>query len=178
MLRHLSFFYFTIPNYRHDICMNKHLRTIIHGLDSSKSRKAARMSRIFNLIYIVLLVVAAPWLIYRSWKTGKYRDGWGEKFLGRCPERVGRGECIWFHAVSVGEVRLLQPLVAELQRRRPDWDIVISSTTETGLAQARQLFPELLTFFALWISVGPRVGQSQGSGRQHWLWLSWSCGPT
>ena len=106
------------------------------------------MSRIFNLIYIVLLVVAAPWLIYRSWKTGKYRDGWGEKFLGRCPERVGRGECIWFHAVSVGEVRLLQPLVAELQRRRPDWDIVISSTTETGLAQARQLFPELLTFFA------------------------------
>ena len=86
------------------------------------------MSRIFNLIYIVLLFFAAPWLIYKSWKTGKYREGWSEKFLGRCPERVGRGACIWFHAVSVGEVRLLQPLVAELQRRRPDWDIVISST--------------------------------------------------
>jgi len=106
------------------------------------------MSRIFNLIYIILLFFAAPWLIYKSWKTGKYREGWSEKFLGRCPERVGRGACIWFHAVSVGEVRLLQPLVAELQRRRPDWDIVISSTTETGLAQARQLFPEMLTFYA------------------------------
>lgn len=106
------------------------------------------MSRIFNLIYIALLFVAAPWLVYRSWKTGKYREGWSEKFLGKCPERVGRGPCIWFHAVSVGEVRLLKPLIAELERRRPDWDVVVSTTTETGLSQARQLYPDLLTFYA------------------------------
>lgn len=106
------------------------------------------MSRFLNVIYIVALVFASPLLLYKSWKRGKYREGWSQKFLGRCPERVGRGPCVWFHAVSMGEVRLLKPLVAELERRRPDWDIVISTTTETGLNQARQLFPELLTFYA------------------------------
>lgn len=106
------------------------------------------MSRFLNVIYIVVLVLASPMLLYKSWKRGKYREGWSQKFLGLCPERVGRGPCVWFHAVSMGEVRLLKPLVAELERRRPDWDIVISTTTETGLNQARQLFPELLTFYA------------------------------
>jgi 3-deoxy-D-manno-octulosonic-acid transferase len=106
------------------------------------------MSRILNLVYITLLIVLSPLLVYKSWKTGKYREGWSEKFFGLCPERVGRGPCLWLHAVSVGEVRLLKPLVNEVQKRRPDWDIVISSTTETGLSQARQLFPDLLTFYA------------------------------
>jgi 3-deoxy-D-manno-octulosonic-acid transferase len=106
------------------------------------------MSRLLNLIYLTLLAVLAPLILYRSLRTGKYREGWAEKFLGRCPERVGRGPCIWFHAVSVGEVRLLKPLIAEIEKRRPDWDIVISSTTDTGLSQARQLYPELLTFYA------------------------------
>lgn len=106
------------------------------------------MSRFLNVIYVIALIVASPLLLYKSWKRGKYREGWSQKFLGRCPERVGRGPCVWFHAVSMGEVRLLRPLVAELERRRPDWDIVISTTTETGLSQARQLFPERLTFYA------------------------------
>lgn len=106
------------------------------------------MSRFLNVIYIIALSLASPWLIYKSWQKRKYREGWRQKFLGRCPERVGRGPCVWFHAVSMGEVRLLQPLIAELERRRPDWDVVISTTTETGLSQARTLFPELLTFYA------------------------------
>jgi 3-deoxy-D-manno-octulosonic-acid transferase len=55
---------------------------------------------------------------------------------------------VWFHAVSVGEVLLLRPLVAEMQRRRPRWDIVISTTTQTGHAVARRTFPDLVTFFA------------------------------
>lgn len=106
------------------------------------------MSRLLNLLYLTLLALLSPLILYRSLRTGKYREGWAEKFLGRCPERVGRGPCIWFHAVSVGEVRLLKPLIAEIQKRRPDWDIVISSTTETGLSQARQLYPDFLTFYA------------------------------
>jgi 3-deoxy-D-manno-octulosonic-acid transferase len=43
---------------------------------------------------------------------------------------------------------LLRPLVASLARRRPDWDVVISTTTTTGLAVARRTFPDLVTFYA------------------------------
>jgi 3-deoxy-D-manno-octulosonic-acid transferase len=101
-----------------------------------------------DAVYLALLVLLSPWLAYRSWATGRYRDGWPEKFLGRAPRRIGGRPCVWFHAVSVGEVLLLRPLVADLARRRPGWDVVISTTTGTGLAVARRTFPDLITFYA------------------------------
>lgn len=106
------------------------------------------MPYLLDLVYLLLLVLASPWLIYRAWRTGRYRDGWGEKVLGRAPRRISDRPCIWFHAVSVGEVLLLRPLVATLARRRPGWEIVVSTTTVTGLAIARRTFPELVTFYA------------------------------
>ncbi len=36
----------------------------------------------------------------------------------------------------------------ELARRRPGWEAVISTTTRTGLATARQSYPDLVTFYA------------------------------
>ncbi|MBX6316514.1 MAG: 3-deoxy-D-manno-octulosonic acid transferase, partial [Isosphaeraceae bacterium] len=101
-----------------------------------------------NLVYLALLVACSPVLLYKSWKTGKYRQGWREKLLGRVPRRIGDRPCIWFHAVSVGEVLLLRPIVAELLRRRPNWEVVISTTTITGLGVARRTFPDLVTFYA------------------------------
>ena len=62
--------------------------------------------------------------------------------------RIGDQPCLWFHAVSVGEVLLLRPLVCEMARRRPNWEVVISTTTTTGLAVARRTFPDLVTFYA------------------------------
>src|SRR5262249_48694089 len=101
-----------------------------------------------DLLYAALLVVFAPLLSYRAWHDGKYRQGWAQKLFGRAPRRLGNRPCLWLHAVSVGEVLLLRPIIAEFQRRRPDWDVVISSTTATGLAQAREKYPELVTFYA------------------------------
>ena len=49
----------------------------------------------------------------------------------------------WFHAVSVGEVNLLGTLVPAFRKRHPDWLVVVSSTTDTGLAEARQRFADL-----------------------------------
>lgn len=106
------------------------------------------MPYVLDAVYLALLVVLSPWLAYRSWTTGRYRDGWPEKFLGRAPRRISSRPCVWFHAVSVGEVLLLRPLVNDLARRRPGWEVVISTTTSTGLAVARRTFPDLITFYA------------------------------
>jgi 3-deoxy-D-manno-octulosonic-acid transferase len=51
------------------------------------------------------------------------------------------------HAVSVGEVNLLAPLVEELARRRPQWECVVSTTTATGYALAKTRFPSLTVFY-------------------------------
>ena len=101
-----------------------------------------------NLIYIALLLLLAPVLAYRTIRSGKYREGLWEKFRGDAPLRIGAQPCLWFHAVSVGEILLLRPLVCEMGRRRPNWQVVISTTTTTGLAVARRTFPDLITFYA------------------------------
>lgn len=101
------------------------------------------MPLILNFVYVVVLLLASPILLYRRFVHGKYRDGFTEKFLGRLPfpEETGRPR-IWFHAVSVGEVLQLVTVVRELLARRADVDIVITTTTSTGLAVAKEKFPE------------------------------------
>src|SRR6185436_20437 len=52
------------------------------------------------------------------------------------------------HAVSVGETIAARPVVDEILRQRPETSIVFTTTTITGQAQARRLFPEAtVTYF-------------------------------
>jgi 3-deoxy-D-manno-octulosonic-acid transferase len=95
------------------------------------------MSVALDLFYVVAMVLASPWLVYRVTAT----RGWGLA-LGRFGvglESQGR-ECIWLHGSSVGEVSLLRPLVALLERET-DLELVISSYTPTGVAAARAAYP-------------------------------------
>lgn len=45
---------------------------------------------------------------------------------------------IWVHAVSLGEVVAVTPLVKELQRRHPEYRLVVSTVTETGREAVEQ----------------------------------------
>jgi 3-deoxy-D-manno-octulosonic-acid transferase len=99
---------------------------------------------LLDLVYLFALAFLSPWLAWRALRTGRYRNERAAKFLGRV--RVGnpqRKRVAWFHAVSVGEVNLLGTLVPEFRKRHPDWRVVVSSTTDTGLAEARKRFPDL-----------------------------------
>ncbi len=105
------------------------------------------MAYLLNCIYLVVLLLAAPWLLYKAVRTGKYRGGFAEKFLGRVPTRSGNQPCVWFHAVSVGEVTLVAPLVAQIRRSHPDWQCVVSSTSLTGLTLAKKKFADCTVFY-------------------------------
>jgi 3-deoxy-D-manno-octulosonic-acid transferase len=105
------------------------------------------MPYLLNVIYAALLLLAAPWLAWQTARTGKYRDGWPAKLFGQVPLRKSDSRCVWIHAVSLGEVSLIGSLVAELRRRHPDWDIVISTTTLTGHALARTRYADLPVFY-------------------------------
>jgi 3-deoxy-D-manno-octulosonic-acid transferase len=102
---------------------------------------------LLNLAYLALLALAAPLLVFRAVAKGKYRDGWGAKFLGLAPRREDDAFCVWLHAVSVGEVNLLKPLVERIARMRPDWQVVISTTTRTGYALAKQKYDRHTVFY-------------------------------
>ena len=99
---------------------------------------------LLDLVYLAVLVVLSPWLVWRAVATGRYRRGLSAKLLGRVTvPNPGRRPVAWFHAVSVGEVHLLATLVPAFRKRHPDWLAVVSSTTDTGLAEARSRFPDL-----------------------------------
>jgi 3-deoxy-D-manno-octulosonic-acid transferase len=101
----------------------------------------------YNLAYLALVAALSPLLVYRAIAHGKYRRGWGQKLLGLAPQRAGDEPCVWFHAVSVGEVNLLAPLLAEIAQRRPNWRCVLSTTTATGFATAQKKYPVLTIFY-------------------------------
>ncbi|HVX59383.1 MAG TPA: 3-deoxy-D-manno-octulosonic acid transferase, partial [Pirellulales bacterium] len=105
------------------------------------------MSYLLNLVYLSLLAIAWPWLAYKALRQGKYREGFAAKFLGRVPRRQGQRPCLWLHAVSVGEVNLLAPLLAEIAGRRPEWECAISTTTMTGYALARKKYASHCVFY-------------------------------
>jgi 3-deoxy-D-manno-octulosonic-acid transferase len=105
------------------------------------------MAWLLNLTYLLLLAIASPWLAWQAWRTGKYRAGWGAKFLGHAPERAGDAPCLWLHAVSVGEVNLLAPLIERWERLHPDWEIVVSTTTRTGFELASKRYAPRTVFY-------------------------------
>ena len=106
------------------------------------------MSLLLNLIYLSAMVLLSPWLVWRVVVQKKNRHGFGQKFFGRVPQRVGDGQCLWFHAVSVGEVKLLKPVIDGILARSPETEIVVSSTTQTGRTLAAELYPDQLTFYS------------------------------
>ena len=73
------------------------------------------MSWLRNAIYLCFLFLAIPWLVWRAARQGKNRRGWLQKLFGWVPRRGSDSNCIWMHAVSVGEVNLLAPILKELQ---------------------------------------------------------------
>jgi 3-deoxy-D-manno-octulosonic-acid transferase len=106
------------------------------------------MAWIFNVAYLALLAFISPWLLYCAIRKGKYRQGWSKRLLGRVPRRTSNRPCVWLHAVSVGEVNLLDPLLSRIEREYPGWDVVISSTTATGYALAQKRFAPRTVFYA------------------------------
>ncbi|MFG0332760.1 MAG: 3-deoxy-D-manno-octulosonic acid transferase [Maioricimonas sp. JB049] len=102
---------------------------------------------LLNLLYLLAAVVASPLILYRIVVQGKNRDGWGEKLFGQVPQRTSGAPCVWFHAVSVGEVLLLQTIVRQLREERPDLECWISTTTSTGRAVAREKYPDATVFY-------------------------------
>ena len=98
------------------------------------------MTRIlYNLLFPLAFLVILPRYLVRMVRRGGYRLDFGQRFARYAPElrsRFDRGEWIWVHAVSVGELLIALKLLDELHRRHPAWRFAVSSTTSTAHALA------------------------------------------
>ncbi|HET6168955.1 MAG TPA: 3-deoxy-D-manno-octulosonic acid transferase, partial [Terracidiphilus sp.] len=104
----------------------------------------------YNLALLTALAAGSPWWLWRMATTDKYREGLKQR-LGAIPawlkSRASERPVIWLHAVSVGEVLAVSRLVDELDRLFPEHELLVSTTTRTGQALARQRFGENRVFY-------------------------------
>jgi 3-deoxy-D-manno-octulosonic-acid transferase len=116
------------------------------------------MMWLYSALLMAAVVVSSPWWLTRMLTTERYREGLGER-LGRVPQRLREAvgpyaeqrKVLWVHAVSVGEVLAASRLVVELEnalrRRGERWRVVVSTTTRTGQALAKERFGAERVFY-------------------------------
>ena len=108
------------------------------------------MYALYSAILAAVFIIGLPWWLLQMFRSGKYRAGLGERF-GRVPERIVAHHTykpvIWIHAVSVGEIIAVGGLINEIRERFRGYRIVISTTTLSGQALAREKFGEENVFY-------------------------------
>src|SRR5216684_2548363 len=105
--------------------------------------------RLVYFIYSFLMGLAAlllvPYWLAQGLQHGKYLSNLGERLgfsfpaLAKLPAK--RPGAIWIHAVSVGEALSSITLARRLKEAYPDRPLIISTTTQTGQALARERIP-------------------------------------
>lgn len=106
------------------------------------------MHYLLNLLYLLAILCVSPFVLYRAIRHGRYRRGFLSKVLGRIDLNDKSLATIWIHAVSVGEVQLVRPLVQRFAKDFPQYRVAISTSTDSGYDIARELYSEHFVFFA------------------------------
>ncbi len=96
----------------------------------------------YDLVWILATCLGLPWLLWKSLRV--------PGFANMVCERLGRGLSrippptrprVLVHGVSVGEVKAAVSLVRAIEAAHPAFEVVLSTTTDTGYAVARKLCP-------------------------------------
>jgi len=100
---------------------------------------------VYSLLMGIVALLLTPYWIVQGLRHGKYFPNLGQRLgfsfptLTKLPEN--RPGSIWIHAVSVGEALSGVTLARRLKRAHPDRPLLISTTTLTGQALARERMP-------------------------------------
>lgn len=92
-------------------------------------------------LYSGLLYLAIPFILLRTlWRSRRQPD-----YRKRLAERFGfysfqLNQCIWVHAVSVGEVMAAIPLIKALKEHYPHFSLLVTTMTPTGSARVQAAF--------------------------------------
>jgi 3-deoxy-D-manno-octulosonic-acid transferase len=103
------------------------------------------MRLLYTCLYTLGFVLLSPAFLYKMWKRGKYQENFLQRFGRYAPElrqklATKTGPRTWIQAVSVGEVNLALLLISRLES-----EIVLTTTTSTGYALAKERLPAHVT---------------------------------
>ncbi len=104
------------------------------------------MRILYNLLFPLGFLLFLPGLLWKLWRRGGEKRSFAERFAliaaaKRRRLRDGWRGATWIHAVSVGETVLALQFIRRWQERDPGRRFVLSTTTTTGQALARERAP-------------------------------------
>lgn len=105
------------------------------------------MIYLYRFLFIPVFLLVTPYYVWRMLKRGGYRRGFQYRFgLGSfLPNKKPGVRRIWLHAVSVGEMRAIGPLLKQLAAlRNPQVEVVLSTTTSTAYTLAKQKYRSMV----------------------------------
>jgi len=108
-------------------------------------------SLLYDLALLLLFLCSAPKWIWQRLTLGKHKESLKARLgfdLPTFSPRKGQ-KVIWIHTISMGETRAIIPLFKLLKTHFPDAAIVLSTTTETGQAEAKRSMPKASAHFYL-----------------------------
>ncbi len=100
---------------------------------------------LYSILMGLAALVTAPYWLLQGLIKGKYLSNLGQRLgfsvsgLDKLPAQ--RPGAIWIHAVSVGEALAGMPLAKRLKELYPQRPLIISTTTLTGHALAKERMP-------------------------------------
>jgi 3-deoxy-D-manno-octulosonic-acid transferase len=98
----------------------------------------------YNILFVLFFWLSAPYYFLKMWRRGNWRAGFGQRFARYTPEfkaALARRPVLWLHAVSVGEVGVCCQLIRALEPHVSALQILVSTTTSTGMAELQRLLP-------------------------------------
>jgi len=95
----------------------------------------------YDGLWILAALLASPWIALRMARQQAFREMVIARLGLRPFPPPSPRRRVLVHGVSVGEIKGAAPLVRRILEQFPDAEVILSSTTSTGLAVARQVFP-------------------------------------
>jgi 3-deoxy-D-manno-octulosonic-acid transferase len=94
----------------------------------------------WRLFYNIVLLIVSPLIVAVLLAKPRSRPGLLQRLGVFNQDKPNKPDqpVIWIHAVSLGEVVAVTPLVNELHRRHPTYRLVVSTVTETGREAVEQ----------------------------------------
>ena len=107
------------------------------------------MYTLYNLILNFAFFISFPYLLLRTaWGKHGVRERMGRVPKEKTKELLGE-KVIWFHAASVGEVKVLSTIIPQVKRNHPEYALVVSTITKTGKREAERILGGIKLFFFL-----------------------------
>jgi 3-deoxy-D-manno-octulosonic-acid transferase len=112
------------------------------------------MLAMYNVLLTLYFIITLPYYAVQMIRREKYRAGLRQRlgiYRSSLLMKLRQRKRMWIHAVSVGEVLAVMPLLKLLRESLPDWYFILSTVTLTGQKIAKEKAGQrvIVTYFPL-----------------------------